>query len=54
MKNNEQVRLQLQADIEKWPTKAPFHITGYTFNEFEALVVTLREGDMIGVTVPSV
>lgn len=42
-------RLQLRASIEKWPTKAPFRITGYTFNAFEALVVSLvdeqgREG----------
>lgn len=43
-----QVRLQLQANIEKWPTKAPFHITGYTFTDFEALVVDLSDGDMVG------
>jgi L-alanine-DL-glutamate epimerase-like enolase superfamily enzyme len=48
MNSNGQVRLQLQANIEKWPTKAPFHITGYTFNDFETLVVTLRDGDLIG------
>jgi L-alanine-DL-glutamate epimerase-like enolase superfamily enzyme len=41
-------RLQLQASIETWPTKAPFHITGYTFNAFEAVVVTLRDGDLVG------
>ena len=48
MNSNGQVRLQLQANIEKWPTKAPVHITGYTFNDFEALVVTLHDGDMVG------
>ncbi len=41
-------RLQLQASIKTWPTKAPFHITGYTFNAFEAVVVTLRDGDLVG------
>lgn len=41
-------RLQLQASIETWPTKAPFHITGYTFNAFEAVVVTLSDGDLVG------
>lgn len=48
MQSNARARLQLQAGIEKWPTKAPFHITGYTFTAFEAVVVSLREGDLIG------
>ncbi|MFA6229258.1 MAG: dipeptide epimerase [Rhodanobacter sp.] len=48
MNGNAHPRLQLQVNIEKWPTKAPFRITGYTFNAFEALVVTLRDGDMVG------
>ncbi|HEY4147178.1 dipeptide epimerase [Pinirhizobacter sp.] len=34
-------RLRLQATLKSWQTKAPFHITGYTFNAFEAMVVTL-------------
>jgi L-alanine-DL-glutamate epimerase-like enolase superfamily enzyme len=41
-------RLQLQGSIETWPTKAPFHITGYTFDAFQAVVVTLRDGDLVG------
>jgi L-alanine-DL-glutamate epimerase-like enolase superfamily enzyme len=41
-------RLRLQASIEKWPTKAPFHITGYTFTAFEAVVVTLTDGHLAG------
>lgn len=41
-------RLQLQTSIEKWSMTAPFHITGYTFNEIETLVVTLREDGMSG------
>jgi L-alanine-DL-glutamate epimerase-like enolase superfamily enzyme len=48
MHSNPHVRLHMQADIEKWPTKQPFHITGYTFTAFEAVVVTLREGDLMG------
>ncbi|APG05852.1 dipeptide epimerase [Luteibacter rhizovicinus DSM 16549] len=48
MQSNPRTRLQLQAGIEKWPTKAPFHITGYTFTAFEAVVVTLRDGDLVG------
>jgi L-alanine-DL-glutamate epimerase-like enolase superfamily enzyme len=41
-------RLQLHTRLEKWALKEPFHITGYTFDEFEALVVTLHEGDRFG------
>ena len=43
-----QARLQLQARIEKWSLTAPFHITGYTFNEIETLVVSLHQDDMVG------
>ena len=39
---------ELHAAIEKRPMKAPFHITGYTFTGFDALVVTLREGGYTG------
>ena len=48
MQSNPRARLQLQAGIERWPTKAPFHITGYTFTAFEAVVVSLRDGDRVG------
>nr|WP_063572021.1 dipeptide epimerase [Luteibacter rhizovicinus] len=48
MHSNRHVRRQLQANIEKWPTKQPFHITGYTFTAFEAVVVSLRDGDLVG------
>jgi L-alanine-DL-glutamate epimerase-like enolase superfamily enzyme len=41
-------RLKLQVGIEKRPMTAPLHITGYTFTRFDALVVTLREGERIG------
>lgn len=41
-------RLQLQTSIEKWSMTAPFHITGYTFNEIETLVVRLHERGMVG------
>lgn len=41
-------RLKLHAAIEKRPMIAPFHITGYTFTGFDALVVTLEENGKFG------
>ena len=41
-------RLQLHTRLEKWALKVPFHITGYTFDVFEALVVSLHEGGRVG------
>jgi L-alanine-DL-glutamate epimerase-like enolase superfamily enzyme len=38
----------LHAALEKRPMTAPFHITGYTFTGFDALVVTLRDGGCVG------
>ncbi|RAO75015.1 dipeptide epimerase [Dyella jiangningensis] len=38
----------LETHIEKLPLKQPFHITGYTFTECDALVVTLRDGELTG------
>ncbi len=43
MNNQGSGRLRLQATLKSRATKAPFHITGYTFHEFEALVVSLRD-----------
>ena len=40
--------VKLDVAIEKRPMTAPFHITGYTFTGFDALVVTLREGSRMG------
>ena len=40
--------MTLHAAIEKRPMRAPFHITGYTFTGFDALVVTLRDGGCVG------
>lgn len=40
--------MQLHAALEKRQLKSPFHITGYTFTGFDALVVTLREGGAVG------
>jgi len=34
--------------IESWPTKAPFHITGYTFTEARVLHVAITENDVTG------
>ena len=48
MNSNGQARLQMQARIERRPTVAPFHITGYTFTTFEAVVVTLEADGLAG------
>ena len=40
--------VKLHAAIEKRTLKSPFHITGYTFTGFDALVVTLHDGGCIG------
>lgn len=48
MNDTQHSRLHLQVDIEKRTLKSPFHITGYTFTGFDALVVTLREGGCSG------
>ncbi|WP_130617933.1 dipeptide epimerase [Dyella amyloliquefaciens] len=36
-------RLRLQASLKSWPITAPFHITGYTFTAFDALIVELTD-----------
>lgn len=42
-----QPRLTLRVDIEEWPLKAPFRITGHTFVALDVIVVTLAcEGAM--------
>jgi L-Ala-D/L-Glu epimerase len=40
--------MHLQIDNERWPMKAPFRITGYTFTESEVIVVTLTEDGVSG------
>lgn len=40
--------MKLHTRLEKWALKVPFHITGYTFDVFDALVVSLHEGDHVG------
>lgn len=40
--------LSLYSEIEHLPMKAPFRISGYTFDEAAALVVTLRDGECVG------
>ncbi|TCV97777.1 L-alanine-DL-glutamate epimerase-like enolase superfamily enzyme [Luteibacter rhizovicinus] len=40
--------LALSAHIENLPLKQPFHITGYTFTECDALIVTLHDGEFTG------
>ena len=33
--------LTLQVAVEKWPLKAPFRITGYTFTEVDVVIATI-------------
>jgi L-alanine-DL-glutamate epimerase-like enolase superfamily enzyme len=40
--------MHLQVDIERWPFKAPFRITGHTFTESQVVVVTLMEDGVSG------
>lgn len=40
--------MRLHTRLEKWALKVPFHITGYTFDVFDALVVSLQEGGHVG------
>jgi L-alanine-DL-glutamate epimerase-like enolase superfamily enzyme len=41
-------RISLDIAIERWPLKKAFRITGYTFVEFEVLVVILRQNEWAG------
>jgi L-alanine-DL-glutamate epimerase-like enolase superfamily enzyme len=41
-------QLKLQVEIEKWPLKAPFRITGYTFSELNIVVATLACSGHVG------
>lgn len=38
----------LRLEIEKWPLREPFRITGYTFTALDVLVVTLRQDGFEG------
>ncbi len=40
--------MRLRIEIEKWPLKAPFCITGHTFLETEVVLVTLERGGRKG------
>jgi len=48
-------RVTLQVDVEKWPLKSPFRITGYTFVEIDVVVATIScrgctgRGEAVGV-----
>ena len=41
-------RVTLQVDVEKWPLKAPFRITGYTFVEIDVVIATISCGGHTG------
>jgi L-alanine-DL-glutamate epimerase-like enolase superfamily enzyme len=40
--------MKLRVDIEKWPLKAPFRITGHTFIDLEGVVVSLERDGAVG------
>jgi L-alanine-DL-glutamate epimerase-like enolase superfamily enzyme len=40
--------MKLRVDIEKWPLKVPFRITGYTFVDLEGIVVSLERNGAVG------
>lgn len=40
--------MHLHIDTERWPLKAPFRITGYTFTESDVIVVTVTEDGISG------
>lgn len=40
--------LSLHVAVEKWPLKAPFHITGYTMVDTDLVVVTLGQNGLSG------
>jgi L-Ala-D/L-Glu epimerase len=42
------VPLTVRAEVERWPLKAPFHITGRTWEAIEVVVVTVSDGTHIG------
>lgn len=39
---------KISVAIERWPFKRPFRITGHTFSDLDALVVTVERGGLIG------
>ena len=41
-------RLRLEATIERWPLKIPFHITGFTFRHSDVVTVTVSDGTHSG------
>lgn len=38
----------LQVSVEKWPLKAPFHITGYTFVAVDVVIATISCRGQVG------
>lgn len=48
MNDKGRLAVRMHASLERRKTVAPFHITGYTFDAFEAVVVTLEADGMTG------
>ncbi len=41
-------KLGVRVEVEKWPLKAPFHITRRTMVDVDVIVVTLEQGGLLG------
>jgi len=46
--NSNSTALILEAKAERWPLKAPFHITGHTLVDLDVVVVTLKQNGCVG------
>jgi L-alanine-DL-glutamate epimerase-like enolase superfamily enzyme len=42
------VDVKLRVEVEKWPLKTPFHITGHRWDDIEVIVVTLEQRGRVG------
>src|SRR5687767_8807613 len=41
-------QLKLSVEVEKWPLKAPFRITGHTFVELDVVVARVERNGQVG------
>lgn len=48
MNTRDRARLTLRVEVEKWPLKTPFRITGHTWADLSVVVVTLERRGCVG------
>ncbi len=41
-------KLTVRVEVERWPLKAPFHITGHTLIDLDVIVVALEQDGLVG------